>query len=174
MPSNPTHVIAMAILPSFPWLNNVLICLNVIYINFLSIHWWHIGYFKPWLLWTNISSISCFHPLGYISIIKTAESHVNSGVSLVAQMVKNPPAVEETQVHSSGQEDPLEKRMAAHSSILSWWIPWTKEPDGLQFMGLQSQTQLIDEHTYTVILLIIFWGTSILFFIVSYIPTNSE
>jgi len=52
-------------------------------------------------------------------------------------MVKNPPAMEGTQVHSSGQEDPLEKRMATHSSILPWCIPWTKEPDGLQFMGLQ-------------------------------------
>ena len=141
---------------------------------FLSIHWWHIGYFKPWLLWTNISSISCFRPLGYISIIKTAGTHVNSGASLVAQMVKNPPAMEETQVHSSGQEDPLEERMATHSSILSWCIPWTEEPDGLQFMGLQRVnttdwlTHIHGNTTYN------FWGTSILFFIVSYIPTNSD
>ena len=50
---------------------------------------------------------------------------------LVTQMVKNPPAVRETQVQSVGLEDPLEKRMAAHSSILAWRIPWTEEPDGL-------------------------------------------
>jgi len=47
-------------------------------------------------------------------------------------MVKNPPAMQETQVQSLGQEDPLEKEMATHSSILAWRIPWTEEPDGLQ------------------------------------------
>ena len=56
--------------------------------------------------------------------------------SLVAQMVKNPPAVQETQVQSLHQEDPQEKGMATHSSILSWEIPWTVEPGGLQSMGL--------------------------------------
>ena len=53
-------------------------------------------------------------------------------VSLVAQMVKNPPAKQETQVQSLGQEDPLEKGMATHASILAWWIPWTEEPGRLQ------------------------------------------
>ena len=57
--------------------------------------------------------------------------------SLVAQMLKNLPAMLETQVWSLGWEDPLEKRMAAHSSILAWRIPWTEEPGGLQSMGLQ-------------------------------------
>ena len=52
-------------------------------------------------------------------------------------MVKNLPAMQETQVQSLGQEDPLEKRMAIHSSILSWRIPWTEEPGVLQFMGSQ-------------------------------------
>ena len=55
-------------------------------------------------------------------------------------MVKNPPAMQETketQVQSLGWEDPLEKEMASHSSILAWRIPWTEEPDGLQSMGLQ-------------------------------------
>ena len=56
--------------------------------------------------------------------------------SLVAETVKNPPAVEETQVLSVGWEDPLEKEMAIHSSILAWKIPWTEEPDRLQSMGL--------------------------------------
>ena len=54
-----------------------------------------------------------------------------SGVSLVAQMVKNLAAMWETQVRSLGQEDPLEKEMAAHSSVLAWRIPWTEEPGGL-------------------------------------------
>ena len=58
-------------------------------------------------------------------------------VSLVAQTVKNLPAMQETKVQSLGQEDPLEKDMATHSSILAWRIPWTKEPGRLQFMGSQ-------------------------------------
>ena len=57
--------------------------------------------------------------------------------SLVAQTVKNLPAILETCVQSLGQEDPLEKDMATHSSILVWRIPWTEEPGGLRSMGLQ-------------------------------------
>ena len=57
--------------------------------------------------------------------------------SVVAQAVKNLPAVQETGVQSLGQEDPLEKGMATHSSILAWRIPWTEEPGGLQSMGSQ-------------------------------------
>ena len=60
--------------------------------------------------------------------------------SLVAQTVKNLPAIKETQVWSLGQEDPLEKGMATHSSILAWRIPWTEEPGGLQSVGLQNRT----------------------------------
>ena len=56
---------------------------------------------------------------------------------LVAQMVKNLPAMQETQVQSLGQEDPLEKGMVTHSSILAWRMPWTEEPGGLQSMGSQ-------------------------------------
>ena len=55
----------------------------------------------------------------------------------MAQTVKNLPAVQETQVQSLGQEDPLEKEIATHSSILAWRIPWREEPGGLQFMVLQ-------------------------------------
>ena len=57
--------------------------------------------------------------------------------SLVAQLVKNLPALWETWVRSLVWEDPLEKGIATHSSILAWRIPWTEEPGGLQFMGLQ-------------------------------------
>ena len=52
-------------------------------------------------------------------------------------MVKNPPAKQKTWVQSLGGEDPLDKEMVTHSSILAWRIPWTKEPGGLQSMGLQ-------------------------------------
>ena len=59
------------------------------------------------------------------------------GASLMAQMVKNLPAIQETQVQSLGQEDPLEEEMATHSSILAWRIPWTEEPNGQQSMEFQ-------------------------------------
>ena len=62
--------------------------------------------------------------------------------SLVAQMVKNLPAVRETQVQSVGQDDPLEKGMATHSSILAWRIPWREESGRLWSMGSKSQTGL--------------------------------
>ena len=57
--------------------------------------------------------------------------------SLVTQMVKNQPAMQETWVQSLGQEDPLEKGMAIHSSILAWRIPWIEKPGELQSMGSQ-------------------------------------
>ena len=57
--------------------------------------------------------------------------------SLVAQVVKNAPAMQETQVQSLGREDPLEKEMATHSSILAWEIPWTEEHGRLQSIGSQ-------------------------------------
>ena len=64
---------------------------------------------------------------------------------LVAQMVKNLPAMQETWVRSLGPEDLLEKGMVTHSSILAWEIPWTEEPGRLQSMGSQkSWTQLND------------------------------
>ena len=60
-------------------------------------------------------------------------------------MVKNLPAIQEMQVRSLGHEDPLEKEMVTHSSILAWEIPWTEEPGRLQSMALQkSQTWLSD------------------------------
>ena len=55
----------------------------------------------------------------------------------MAQMVKNPPAIQETWVRHLGWEDPLEKGRATQSSILAWRIPWTEEPDRLQYMGSQ-------------------------------------
>ena len=55
----------------------------------------------------------------------------------MAQMVKNLPAVQETQILSLGQENPLEKEKATHSSILAWEIPWTEKPGRVQSMGSQ-------------------------------------
>ena len=55
----------------------------------------------------------------------------------MAQMVKNLPVMQETQVQSLGQEDPLEKGIATHSSIFAWRIPWTEEPGRLQSIGSQ-------------------------------------
>ena len=62
-------------------------------------------------------------------------SHIPIGASLVAQLVKNLPAMQKTPVPSLGWEDPLEEGMATHSSILAWKIPWTEEPGRLQSMG---------------------------------------
>ena len=60
-----------------------------------------------------------------------------SAASLVAQRLKRLPAMRETGVQSLGREDPLEKEMATHSSILAWRIPWTEKPSRLQSTGSQ-------------------------------------
>ena len=65
----------------------------------------------------------------------SGSSYIPSRASLVTQMVKNLPAIQETQVQSLDQEDPLERGMATQSSVLTWRIPWTEEPGRLQFMG---------------------------------------
>ena len=67
---------------------------------------------------------------------------MQSNAFLSGSVVKNLPAMQETQVRSVGWEDPLEKEMATHSSVLAWRIPWTEESGGLQSTGLQSQIQL--------------------------------
>ena len=72
------------------------------------------------------------------SCCRVAEVNSMLWASLVAQMGKDLPAMQEIQVQSLGQEHPLEKEMATHSSILAWRIPWTQEPGGLQSMGSQG------------------------------------
>ena len=62
----------------------------------------------------------------------------------MVQMVRNLPAMQETQVPSQGWEDPLEKGKATHSRILAWRILWTEEPAGLSYMGLQSRPRRSD------------------------------
>ena len=68
--------------------------------------------------------------------------HYFSWASLVAQMLKNLPAMQETQVQSLGQEDPLEKGMATHSNILAWRIPWAEEPGRLSDWHLFTKCQI--------------------------------
>ena len=63
---------------------------------------------------------------------------MNQRASLIAQLVKNLPIMQKTWVRSLGPEDPLEKEMAIHSSILAWKIPWTEELGGLKSMGPQE------------------------------------
>ena len=66
-----------------------------------------------------------------------------TGASLVVQSVKNPPARQETRLRFLGWDDPLEKKMATHSSILAWETPWTEDPGGLQTMGTVARQTLL-------------------------------
>ena len=75
--------------------------------------------------------------LGFLNLTVYTICRAILGGSLVAQRVKNPPAMQETWVRSLGQEDPLEESMATHSSILTCRIPWSKEPGGLCCTGSQ-------------------------------------
>ena len=84
-------------------------------------------------------NIQGWFPLGFTGLIYLQSKDLPGG-----SVVKNLVAMQETQVQSLGQEDPLEKRIATHSHILVWRIPWTEGPDGLQSMELQSQTWLND------------------------------
>ena len=90
----------------------------------------------PLRLWLIQTQSTCtYHPVTkkQIHLIYLLETEA----SLVAQMVKNLPAMQETQVRSLGWEDSLEKGMVTHSSILAWRIPWIWEPGRLQSMGTQ-------------------------------------
>ena len=78
-----------------------------------------------------------------------------TGTSLVAQTAKNLPTMWETQLHSLGREDPLEKEMATHSSILAWKIPWLEEAGRLQSMGLQRVGHDGVTNTFTFILVLL-------------------
>ena len=77
-----------------------------------------------------------YQAMEYISLL--LKFGIPHGAFFIAQSVKNLHAVQETQVWFLGLEDPLEKEMATHSSILAWRIPWTEEPRGLQSMELQK------------------------------------
>ena len=77
---------------------------------------------------------SIFHPPTSLSL-SMHPSTLSPGRSCISQMVKNLPAMQETQVQSLGWEDTLEKGMVTHSSILAWTVLWTEDPGGLQSMG---------------------------------------
>ena len=97
-------------------------------------HWETFGH-SSWARypWSGSSNIWFFsHHVKIINSVYLIEA------SLVAQSVKNPPMMQETWVRSLGWENPLEKQMARHASILAWEIPWTEEPGGIQSMGLQE------------------------------------
>ena len=74
----------------------------------------------------------------------------------MAKIVKNPSAMWDTWVRFLGREDPLEKGVASHSSILAWRIPWTEEPDGLQSMGSQRVGHDRVTSTFTFLTLLLF------------------
>ena len=73
----------------------------------------------------------------YMGPLQRQQEPAGIRASLVAQSVKSLPTVQETRVRSLGQEDPLQKEMATHSSILAWRIPWMEKPGGLQSVGPQ-------------------------------------
>ena len=73
--------------------------------------------------------------------------YINFKASLVAQFLKNPPVMQETQVLFLGGQDPLEKEKATHSSILAWETPWTEEPGGLVYGIIQLRHDWVSEYT---------------------------
>ena len=111
----------------------------------------YLSWSLAFILWVILR---CLVILGYLFVFKTWLQKLggvpvymvrlvhwrtfDTGSSLVAQMVKNPPSVSETGIQSLGWEDPLEKGMATHSNILAWRIPWTEDPGRLQSTWLQK------------------------------------
>ena len=83
------------------------------------------------------AGLSFYRVFNKLTHLNLGENREFPGKPLVAQTVKRLPTMQETWVQSLGREDPLEKEMATHSSILAWKIPWTEEPGRLQSMGLQ-------------------------------------
>ena len=120
-----------------------------------SLHHWIIG---------EVCMTNLVHCAGKALIPKSGKDSVDRPFdvlrifvwSLVAQMVKNLPAMQETQVQFLCREDPLEKGMATHSNILAWRIPWTEEPSRLQSMGLQRVGQDRATNTFTFSLYVFF------------------
>ena len=98
----------------------------------------HFGLEFPCCLWFLLFMPYNFLPIDFdVHILNHDVYYPSHRASLVAQMVKTLPAMQETWVLSLSQEDPLEKEMATHSSILAWKTPWTEKPGGLPSMGSQ-------------------------------------
>ena len=92
---------------------------------------------RVWLFKGNRKGLYGNNHVTYLDFMTNSQTYTCDGTSLVAQMVKRLPTMQETRVQSLVREDLLEKEMATHSSILAWKIPWMEEPGGLQSMGLQ-------------------------------------
>ena len=88
----------------------------------------------------NLSGLGRFGLFTFYCLF-LSDNLFNLWTSLVAQVGKNPPAMQETWVRSLGWKDPLEKGMATHSGILVWRIPWTEEPGGVRSIGSQRVRQ---------------------------------
>ena len=94
-----------------------------------------------WIKTLHIHAMDCYSSIKKYEVLPFAamwmdleDIMLSEGAFLVAQAVKDQPAMQKTPVQSPGQEDPMEKGMAPHSSILAWRIPWTEEPGRLQSM----------------------------------------
>ena len=106
--------------------------------------------------------------LPYSKVIQyLIQLYIHVRASLVAQTVKNPPVMQETQVQSLGLKDPLEKEMATYPRILAWRIPWTEEPGGLQSMRSKRIGHNSVTNTYTYVY-ILFKNYFPLWFIIGY------
>ena len=119
---------AAAAATQYPF-NPLLICLN---------QWELVSnycYWEPWL--KQILLCIVWKPAFHDDLWITLPWYSLYGFPFVAQVVKHLPVMQDIQAWSLGQEDPLEKEMATHSSILAWKVPWTEEPSGLQSMGSQ-------------------------------------
>ena len=116
------------LLSSYFWL--VLYCYFIVFLSCFVIWWFSLVVYLHSFLF-----IFCVFAIGFCFVFTMRLTYNNLQVSHVAQLVKNLPAVQETWVRSLGWEDPLEKEMETHSSILVWKISWTEEPGGLQSMG---------------------------------------
>ena len=106
---------------------------------------------------------------GIISFFLLMDNNFLMRDSLIAQSVKNLPAMQETQVRFMGWEDPLEKEMETHSGILTWKIPWAEEPGRLQSMDSRVRHDLATKPPPPPIISSGFWGGSV----IKNLPTNS-
>ena len=106
---------------------------------------WSLKLFLGLWHWTNMYGL---YPISY-ELLYNCSRFGFFGASLMAQLVKNPPTIWETRVRFLGLEDPLEKGMATHSSILAWRISWTEEPGGLQSMRKELDTPERLTHTHS-------------------------
>ena len=112
-------------------------------VGFMTLYYWYPGPVFYYFLWGSSAEFFIVVP-AWGDDTDFGLRYTEMGASLVAQKVKSLCAVQETQVRSLGQEDPLETGMVTHSSILAWRVPWRQEPGRLQPTGSQSRTRLSD------------------------------